>query len=85
MNYPLPTVHLNGTGREMLSSGYTAAFKALRGLEEAMYDIEFNARDYYVQGPEAFSQAQAERRRHLKALKELHEYLMEHRAGLMAD
>ncbi len=52
-----PTLHLNGTGKKMLTEGYRQAYEALREAEKAMSGIEFNARDYYVQGPEAWTEA----------------------------
>lgn len=56
----LPTIHLNGTSAKDLFSGYRAAMDALQDAQEALGKIEFNARDYYVQGPEAWTQARDE-------------------------
>ena len=53
----IPTIHLNGTGKETLISGYHEAYDALRKVENALSDIEFNPRDYYVQGPDAWPEA----------------------------
>ncbi len=53
----IPTLHLNGTGKIMLTRGYLEAYSALRKAEEAMSKIEFNPRDYYVQGPDAWGEA----------------------------
>jgi hypothetical protein len=69
---PLPTVHLNGTSRERLLTGYHKAYKLLCAASEAFAEIEFNGRDYYVQGEFAFNQARNERdkvRGHFGALK----------------
>lgn len=66
-----PIIHNNGTGRQMLQTDYDAAAEKLREFTEAFQGIEFNARDYYVKGPDAFTQAQEERREmfsHIRAL-----------------
>lgn len=71
--FPLPTVHLNGTSRERLFADYHTAYKLLCAATDAFADIEFNARDYYVQGDYAFNHARTERdnaRAHFGALKE---------------
>jgi hypothetical protein len=57
-----PTIHLNGTSPEMLRDGYTAARQAVGDAIRAMEKIEFNARDYYPQGPDAWRQADGEMR-----------------------
>jgi len=49
-----PTIHLNGTSGEALLDQATSAAQALREALEAMGRAAPNARDYYVQGPEAF-------------------------------
>jgi hypothetical protein len=70
--FPLPTVHLNGTGRDRLLSDYQTAYKLLCAAAEAFASIEFNGRDYYVQGDYAFNAARTERdnaRAHFGALK----------------
>ena len=69
----LPTVHFNGTSRQMLSDGYFAAHQRLCEAIAAFQSIEFNARDYYVQGPDAWSAACTDRGR---AGNSLHEALM---------
>ncbi len=63
-----PTLHLNGTGKEMLGKGYEDAHTALRKVEEAFGRIEFNPRDYYVQGPEAWPEAVKEMKARLLAI-----------------
>jgi hypothetical protein len=83
--YPLPSIHLNGTGRERLLADYHAAYKLLCAASDAFADIEFNARDYYVQGDYAYNQARTERdaaRAHFGALKT---YLEAHLVHLSDD
>ncbi len=75
----IPTLHLNGTGKIMLTQGYLEAYTALRRAEEAMYKIEFNPRDYYVQGPDAWPEAVKEMDARFEAIgkvrKEIEEIL----------
>jgi hypothetical protein len=52
-----PTVHLNGTSQEDLAAGYMKAMEAVRAARESLSWIEFNARDYYPQGPGAWTEA----------------------------
>lgn len=76
----LPTIHLNGTGRETLQRGYDHAAGKFHDFIEAWGAIEFNARDYYVAGPDAWEAARSERddlnaklravREHLDAIRE---------------
>jgi len=56
----VPTVHLNGTGKDRLIEGYLNAHTSLRDAQKALEEIEFNPRDYYVQGPEAWEEAKRE-------------------------
>ena len=63
-----PTIHLNGTGKQDLLDGYIAAFLAVDAAVDALTRVEFNARDYYVQGPDAYTAARAERRAQFAAL-----------------
>ena len=49
-SFPLPTIHLNGTGRDRLLADYHTAHKLLNAAADAFASVEFNARDYYVQG-----------------------------------
>ena len=78
VSYPLPTVHLNGTGREMLSKGYSKAEHWVHVAIQSMAEIEFNARDYYVKGDGEFAKARAKRDEMLAKLREVREYLFAH-------
>lgn len=82
MNTPLPTIHLNGTGKKTLCEGYDAADDALHDFIEAWERIEFNARDYYVQGSEAWTAARDARMAINAKIREIREYLIQHRAHL---
>ena len=81
-NYPLPTVHMNGTSKKDLFEGYYKAYYSLRTFIDDWGAIEFNARDYYVDGPSAFPDAQDKRRELSAKIKELQDYLHEHIAHL---
>ena len=74
----LPSVHLNGTSREMLLDGYTDAYRKLIEFREAFNSIEHNARDYYVQGPDAYSQARNLRDAQFQHIVDLMSYLEAH-------
>lgn len=65
----LPTIHTNGTSAAELFRGYRAAMKACQSATEAIRGIEFNARDYYPQGPEAWTSALSEMERHAANIK----------------
>jgi hypothetical protein len=80
--FPLPSVHLNGTSREALQTGYEDAHRATSAAIQAFADNGFNARDYYTQGPNAYSDARAERDKHLKALYDARAYLEQHLEAL---
>jgi hypothetical protein len=68
---PLPTIHLNGSGRDRLIAGYTQAWRAMQKAREALADVEFHARDYYVQGDDAYQQARAQRDRQFDDLNRI--------------
>jgi len=74
----LPSIHLNGTGRRMLTEDYTAAYHALQTAFRAFQSIEFNARDYYPQGADAFTRARHQRDIQLHHLAEVQHYLETH-------
>lgn len=69
----LPTIHLNGTGAKMLFADYRAAMDAIQDAQEAIRKIEFNARDYYPQGNEAWSAASQEMQDRRLALQRVHD------------
>ena len=85
INYPLPTIHMNGTGRKDLCDGYMAAYKAARRAFDALCDVTCNARDYYVQGDNAYSEARDERDRQLYNLRDLIRYTEAHVAHLLPE
>ena len=88
VNYPLPTIHLNGTPRDRLLEGNTRILGAIKDLKEAIQSCEFHGRDYYVQDANpamdafnddnAFSRAYNERQKHLQAIADMERYFMNH-------
>ena len=81
----LPTIHLNGTGAESLFNEYGNAWRALKAAREALAQTTCNARDFYPQGPAAFSQARSERDEALQKLREVKTYIEEVLMGIMAQ
>jgi hypothetical protein len=53
----IPTIHLNGTSGMQLLDDHLAAVEALRDAWKALAAAAPNGRDYYPQGPGAFSTA----------------------------
>lgn len=79
MDYPvLPSIHLNGTGRNTLLKEYKEAYDKLVDFKEAFRSITFNGRDYYVQGNTAFSKARTDRDIMEHKIGSLMQYLKAH-------
>ena len=78
----LPSIHLNGSGRRMLTEDYTTAYHALQAAIRAFQSVEFNARDYYPQGADAFTRARHQRDAQLQHLAEVQHYLEAHLAHI---
>lgn len=80
----LPTIHLNGTSKDSLQRCYDAADDALYEFISAWESIEFNARDYYVNGPESWTDAVEERQEMNKKIRDIRQYLQDIREHLHA-
>ena len=76
MNITLPTIHLNGTGAKTIFDENLEAMHAICDALAVIEKMEFNARDYYPQGPEAYTAARAERNTHVEALRKAKEHFM---------
>lgn len=74
----LPRIHTNGTGKRMLAEGYGNASDKLLEFIESFGSIEFNARDYYVQGDAAFETARNERLAINAKILEIRQYINAH-------
>lgn len=91
-DYPLPTVHLNGTDKRTLLWDNIKIQKSLSELNDALSDCEFHSRDYYVQDnnpamdafndDNAFSRAMDERRKHINNISLFAEYIEQHIAHI---
>jgi hypothetical protein len=79
---PLPTVHLNGTSHKMLTQGYEDAYYALKTFTKAFGFVEFNSRDYYVQGPEAWTEAADARMEINLKIRDILKYVEDHLESL---
>ena len=79
---PLPTVHLGGTSHKMLDEGYKDAYFALKTFTKAFGHIEFNARDYYQQGPDAWMAALKARTEINLKILHISEYIQKHLESL---
>lgn len=80
----LPTIHLNGTPLDHLMLEVEEAVSSLRSAIDKLSAITVNGRDYYVQGPDAYSVAAGEhgaRQEKLHSvlgeLIQMHEYLVD--------
>jgi hypothetical protein len=67
----LPTVHLNGTSRGSLRVQYETAYRVLGDAARALEEAYPNARDYYVQGEDAFGVASREHSARVKAVRDV--------------
>ena len=77
-----PTIHLNGSGRDSLVNGWSAAWEAVGTAFEALKKTAPNGRDYYPQEPVALEKAVEEHRGRLQRLQAVQDELEEliHRA-----
>jgi len=80
----LPSIHCNGTSAKDLQAGYDAAADALEAFKQALSNIEFNSRDYYVQNKQAWNQAVEERQEISAKVEAVSAYLQEIREHLYA-
>lgn len=67
----LPTIHNNGTSASDLCDRYQAAATAIETARQAVAECCPNARDYYPQGANAYSEARAEHSTRLDKLEEI--------------
>lgn len=75
MSILAPTVHLNGTSKEALIDQIKDAYGAIETAIDALCAAAPNARDYYPQGPDAFSAARAQHDARAKKLVEVRDEL----------
>lgn len=53
----IPTIHSNGTSWKALLAQIVKAARDVRHAEDALREAWPNARDYYVEGPDAYREA----------------------------
>jgi hypothetical protein len=78
--YPMPTVHLNGTPKDRLLEGNMDILHKIHNLEDSICNCVFHGRDYYVLDAdpyslESYQAALKERQKHLKNLESFREYI----------
>ena len=71
----IPTVHLNGTSRDSLIDGLCDAGHVVIDAMKALADAAPNARDYYVQGDDAYGIARTQHEERLAKLKSVYDEL----------
>jgi hypothetical protein len=71
VNPTFPSVHLNGSGAKYLKEGCEAVLESLRNTRETMAQNGPHARDYYVLGQDAFSNARDQHRLNLLMIDRL--------------
>lgn len=67
----IPTVHLNGTGSKNLLDEIKTAHTALMAAMVALRQVTVHGRDYYPQGPSAYTQARHEMDARLSTLEKI--------------
>lgn len=70
-----PSIHINGSPADRLREAFDRAYETLFQAEEAVIATAPNARDYYIQGPDAFNLAAAEHSERLRKLRSVREEL----------
>jgi hypothetical protein len=74
----LPSCGLNGTNKNALFEDYSQTRALLRHSIKVITGMEFNARDYYVSGSDAFTMANIQRQMVFDNLKLVEAYLLAH-------
>ena len=74
----LPTIHSNGSSAQSLTEDYSHARRAVQDAMIALKAVDFNARDYYVQGPNAWTEAVKQRHDLYQHLSDVFNALHEH-------
>lgn len=77
MTVTVPTIHLNGSGKERLLEDYKAAHRAVALAAEALCATTPHGRDYYVRGDDVIMQALAEHRARQQLLDTVERQLAE--------
>ncbi|CAB4186567.1 hypothetical protein UFOVP1329_31 [uncultured Caudovirales phage] len=78
----LPTIHLNGTGKETLIKEIDQAYDSISQMMGDFARITCHARDYYPQGEDAYPAARQQRQEMFDKLVEVNTYIDELRYHL---
>lgn len=70
-----PTIHLNGSSRSSLMEQYGDSWHAVKDAIKVLSQNAPHARDFYVNGPDAFAIAQEEHIARVRALVKVSEDL----------
>ena len=73
----LPSIHSNGSGIDSLIKQYNELSTAFNNFAKKWEEIDFHARDYYIQGQEAWMEALSERRDQSENLMSVSRYINE--------
>lgn len=77
-----PLIHPNGTSGELLETQYGEAHTLLRDFTKRFETLEFNPRDYYPIGVDAYQNARQERQEVFAHMKAIDSYLHEIRNSI---
>jgi len=72
--YRLPLIHRNGTSHLTLITSYSSGLDAVIKAEKIFKEMELSARDYDLQGPDAYAAARKERDEMARKLAEVKAY-----------
>lgn len=78
----IPTIHLNGSSKQVLMDDLLAAHRAIGVALNKMRQCTPNGRDYYPQGDGVTEKARAEHAERCRKLLEVHDELMEIAVGI---
>jgi len=73
----VPTIHLNGTGKEDLIKQVREAHSAVCEAIDKLYGMAPHGRDYYPQGDFAYAEARTEHLARLEPLQSVRDELMD--------
>ena len=82
VDFPLPVIHMNGTGAEELMAGYENIYDCIVKLQAAMEKCIPHGRDYYPLGDQHYAEAVNERDKHSKAVNDFNHYILHHMVHL---
>ena len=88
VSYPLPVIHMNGTGAEGLMAGYENIYDCINKLQAAMEKCIVHGRDYYPldeHGADHYQVAWNERYKHNKAVNDFKDKIFEHMVHINAQ